>query len=154
MPIGENYESEAIDAQGVTLSVSEDDGTTYVEIKEVKSFSPFGAGAASVKDVTHLKSKAKEKRLGLKDEGDFTLSGNYIAKDPGQIILKTNSSKNNVLKMKIEFDDAATESGDGTTYKFDFLVNPFSRAGAEVDGTLEFNATLAVTGEVTETEAS
>lgn len=150
----ESYESEAVDAQGATLNVSEDDGANYVEIKEVNKFGAVGAGTASVKDVTHLKSKAKEKRLGLKDEGDIAISGNYIAKDPGQKILEKNSSKNKVLKMKIEFADKKTDAGSGTTMDFDFLVNPFAPDGAEVDGVLAFNATLVITGEVDKTEAS
>ena len=152
--MGDTYVSDAVDAQGVTLRVSADDGTSYIEIKEVKSFSAIGAGSASVKDVTHLKSAAKEKRLGLKDEGEISLSGNYLPLDPGQLVLKENSSTNKVLKMQIEFDDAATESGDGTKFEFDFLVNPFQKPGAEVDGILEFSATLVVTGLIAESAAS
>ena len=54
--------SGAVSGQGATISVSTN-GTTFTEISEVKSFGGIGGGTASIKDVTHLKSTAKEKKL-------------------------------------------------------------------------------------------
>ena len=64
------------------------DGSTKVQIKGLTQFSGLGGGSASVIDVTDLDSDAKEKMIGLADEGQVTLSLNYMPADPGQVALE------------------------------------------------------------------
>lgn len=143
----------AISGQGATISVSVD-GTAFTEVSEVKSFGGIGGGTSTVKDVTHLKSTAKEKKLGLKDEGQVTLSGNDIPTDPGQKMMKTARGTSSKLRMKVELANKKTPTGKGTTWTFDVFVQTFKSDGIAVDETLIFDSSCEITGEVIETEAS
>lgn len=145
--------SGAINGQGATISVSTD-GTTFTEVGEVKSFGGIGGGTASIKDVTHLKSQAKEKKLGLKDEGQVSLGGNYIEDDAGQEMMKTARTNSSILTMKVELDNKKTPSGNGTTWEFDVFVQTFKTDGISVDETVTFESSCEITGAVTETKAS
>jgi len=145
--------SGAISGQGTTISVSTD-GTTYVEVGEVKSFGGIGGGTASIKDVTHLKSLAKEKQTGLKDEGSVSIGGNYIDGDVGQEMMKEARNDSSILKMKVELNNKKTPTGNGTTWEFDIFVQTFKTDGISVDETVAFDSSCEITGAVTETKAA
>jgi hypothetical protein len=145
--------SGAISGQGATISVSTD-GTTYVEVGEVKSFSGIGGGTASIKDVTHLKSLAKEKQTGLKDEGSVSIGGNYIDGDVGQEMMQEARTDSSILKMKVELDNKKTPTGNGTSWEFDVFVQTFKTDGISVDETVTFDSSCEITGAVTITKAS
>lgn len=145
--------SGAISGQGATISVSTD-GTTFVEVGEVKSFSGIGGGTASIKDVTHLKSLAKEKQTGLKDEGSVSIGGNYIDGDVGQEMMQEARTDSSILKMKVELDNKKTPTGAGTTWTFDVFVQTFKTDGISVDETVTFDSSCEITGAVTITKAS
>ena len=145
--------SGAINGQGATISVSTD-GITFTEVSEVKSFGGIGGGTASIKDVTHLKSKAKEKKLGLKDEGQVTLSGNYIEDDAGQEMMKTARTNSSILTMKVELENKKTLAGKGTTWEFKVYVQTFKTDGISVDETITFDSSCEITGEVRGSKAS
>lgn len=151
--MADTYESQAINGQGATISVSTD-GVTFTEVKEVKSFGGIGGGTASIKDVTHLKSSAKEKRLGLKDEGQVTIGGNYIETDAGQEMMQVARDNSTKLTMKVEIDNKVTPTGNGTTWEFDVFVQTFKTDGISVDETLTFESSCEITGAVTKTKAS
>jgi hypothetical protein len=145
--------SGAVNGQGATISVSTN-GTTFTEISEVKSFGGIGGGTASIKDVTHLKSTAKEKKLGLKDEGQITLGGNYIEDDVGQEMLQTARDNSTKLIMKVELANRKTPTGKGTTWVFDVFVQTFKTDGISVDETVVFDSSCEITGSVAKTKAS
>lgn len=145
--------SGAINGQGATISVSID-GTTFTEVSEVKSFGGIGGGTASIKDVTHLKSTAKEKKLGLKDEGQVTLSGNYIEDDAGQEMMQEARTYSTKLIMKVELANKKTPTGKGTTWVFDIFVQTFKTDGISVDETVMFDSSCEITGSVIKTKAS
>ena len=63
--------STAITAQGITIARF--GTTTFETIPNVVSFQGPG-GQASVIDVTNLASTSKEKRVGLRDEGQLSLT--------------------------------------------------------------------------------
>jgi hypothetical protein len=65
--------SNAIESQGVELKRY--NGASYDLIPEIKSFTGPG-GSATVIDVTDLQSVAKEKRMGLPDEGQLQITSN------------------------------------------------------------------------------
>ena len=70
--------STAITAQGITIARF--GTTTFETIPNVVSFQGPG-GQASVIDVTNLASTAKEKRVGLRDEGQLSLSLHFNPDD-------------------------------------------------------------------------
>lgn len=62
-------------------------GTTFTKILNLKDFSGFD-GSASEIDTTNLDSTAKEFRLGLVDNGQFTINYDYDPADAGQNALR------------------------------------------------------------------
>jgi len=139
----------AIKGQDTTISISTDGGTSYSPIAEVSSFSGIGGGSASVIDATHLKSAAKEKKVGLPDEGQVSLEMNYIPADVGQIALKTSRASQAEIDIKIELNDGSTS---GTTWEFKAYVLSFGKGGG-IDDVIKASANLEISGAVTETAA-
>lgn len=136
--------SNAIEAQGITIARGTGTGpVTYTTIPEVKSFSGPG-GSATVIDVTDLSSTAKEKRMGLADEGQLQLTINYIPDNAVHLALRADRAS----RAKVPFRISFTDSGD-TTWSFDAFVTGFSVSGA-VDGVVEAQVTLEITGAITE----
>jgi len=140
--------SNAIEAQGIVIKRGEAGSPpTYTEIPEVKTFSGPG-GSASVIDVTDLASLAKEKRMGLADEGQLTLTINYIPDNEMHQTLRDDRAARTRTMFRIEYTD-----GSDTVWDFDAFVTGFSVSGA-VDGVVEAQVTLEITGAITESSAS
>lgn len=136
--------SNAIEAQGILIQRGTGTGTiTYTTIPEVKSFSGPG-GSASVIDVTDLSSLAKEKRMGLADEGQLQLTINYIPDNAVHMALRADRAARTKTPFKMVFTDV----GD-TVWTFEAFVTGFSVSGS-VDGVVEAQVTLEITGAITE----
>lgn len=118
-------------------------GTTYVQVKGMTNFSGLGAGSAAVIDVTDFDSTAKEKEMGLPDEGQVSVDMKFIAKDAGQQAMRAARGTQAKTGFRITFSD-------GTKYEYDAFVLTFEKS-AELDGVVEATATLEITGGVTET---
>jgi predicted secreted protein len=135
----------AIEAQGTLLKIGTGASPiTYTTIKEVKSFTGPG-GSAAVIDVTDLSSTAKEKRMGLQDEGQLSFVINYLPDDTQHDLLRTNRAARTLTPFQLIFTDTSP-----TTWSFSAYITGFSVSGA-VDGVVEANVTLEVTGSITET---
>lgn len=135
-------DSNAINAQDTKISIG--DGTDYTEILDVKSFSGFDGQADEI-DVTTLRSKAKEKRMGLQDFGGISLDLNIVFDDPGQLQLQEAKASQKVKQFKVEFTN-------GTTAKFDGLVRSYTIDGS-VNGVLTGKSEIMITGEAVFTPA-
>jgi len=75
-------------------------------VGEVIDFSGPG-GQANVIDVTHLDSTAKEKLMGIRDEGQVTLTVNHYPDDVGQALLVTDRAARTKKKCVLKFSDTA-----------------------------------------------
>lgn len=134
--------SPAISAQGMTLSVK--DGASFVQITGFASFNGPG-GSAAVLDATDLSSLAKEKLLGLRDEGQLSFTLRY---NPGQAShkklrqLRADSARG---EFKLSFTDA-----EQTVWAFEGFVPTFTIQGG-VDALVEASVTIEITGVITET---
>ncbi len=94
--------STAITAQGIAIARF---GTTAFEtIPNVVSFQGPG-GQAAVIDVTNLASTAKEKRVGLRDEGQLSLTLHYNPDDLVHQGLRTDRANRVRRQFKITFTD-------------------------------------------------
>lgn len=135
----------AIDAQGIVISRGSGTGSpeTFTAIPEVKSFSGPG-GSASVIDVTDLASAAKEKRMGLQDEGQLSLTLNYIPDNAVHMGLRTDRANQTLRNFRIVF----TDTGD-TQWDFAGFVTGFTVSGG-VDNVVEANVTIEISGAITE----
>jgi len=138
----------AIESQGVKLFISTNATvrTTNTQIMEIVDFTGPG-GAAAVIDITSLDSTAKEKLIGLRDEGQLSFSMNFNATDAGQVALKTDRAARTKRAFQIDFSDAATNVADFKGY-----VLQYSIAGS-VDNKISANAVVEITGAVTYTTA-
>jgi predicted secreted protein len=133
--------SNAIESQGV--EIKRFNGATYDLIPEIKSFTGPG-GSATIIDVTDLQSLAKEKRMGLPDEGQLQFTINYIPDNAIHQALRADRTARSEVDFKIIFTD-----GDSTNWDFSAFVTNFNVSGA-VDGVIEAQVTLEITGAITE----
>ncbi|MFO7905800.1 MAG: phage tail tube protein [Pirellulaceae bacterium] len=136
--------SNALDAQGIELKIGDgEDPEEFTVIPEIKTFSGPG-GSATVIDVTDLQSAAKEKRMGLQDEGQLTFDINYIPADTEHAALRTARADQAETNFEMVFTDDPE-----TTWAFSAFVTGFSVSGG-VDGVVEASVTLEITGAITE----
>ena len=116
---------------------------TYTAIANVKSISDFESGSASEIDVTNLASTAKEKRLGMVDNGGFSLGIHHSNADPGQAALTARRADGAAVNMKV-----ILPSGTTPTASFSALIKKFSK-NAAVDGVVEGSVDVTVNGAIT-----
>ena len=116
---------------------------TYTAIANIKGISEFESGSASDIDVTNFASTAKEKRLGLVDNGGFGLAIHHSNADAGQAALQARRADGAAVNMKV-----ILPSGTTPTASFSALVKKFSK-NAAVDGVVEGSVDLTVNGAIT-----
>lgn len=96
-------------------------------------------------DATTLDSSGNYREFiqGFKDGGELTLSGYYDSGDAGQAELITGYGTGDIDATVITLPSAAG------TVSFNAWVKSFSVGSADVDGLVNFGATLRITGAVT-----
>lgn len=136
--------SDDIRAQGCTVSVW--DATispdAYVVIDGIQSISG-PTGSATVIDATDLSSTAKEKLIGLKDWGNFTLGMKYDPEDAKHSQFRSDLGSASSRNYKITFSDTSP----ATTWTFAAYVTGFN-VQASVDALLTVDVTLEISGDV------
>ena len=140
--------SSAVESQGYTLQIGQGDATTvaagsdsFDTIGEVKDWDG-PSGSAAVIDVTHLGSTAKEKRVGLRDEGQYKVTFSRIFGDAGQESAVTARANRTLRNFKATYSD-------GTIGSFTAFVMDFSIKGG-VDNVIDGSMTLEISGAYTE----
>ena len=132
--------SDAIVSEGVLIQRG--NGATpevFTTIGEITDFDGPG-GSASVIDTTSLESIAKEKLIGLPDEGQFSFNVNWLAADPGQTGLRADRQNRTKRNIKVIFTDAGNTEASFAAY-----VLSFSVSGA-VDDKVSGAISLEITG--------
>lgn len=114
---------------------------TFTKIGGVTDFTPDG-GTASVIDITELDSDAKEKRQGLQDFGNYSLSYNSDDTDAGQLALIAARASQAVAVFKTVYP------GGFKVRAFNGFVQKISEPVAGVDKVLKTTATVVVTGAI------
>jgi hypothetical protein len=135
----------AIETQGTTFAIgtvaASVSPTTYATVGEIIRFDGPG-GQASVIDATHLTSTAREKLMGLPDEGQFSFSCNYVSTDSGQDHCLTARRNREKRQCKLTLSN-------GEIWAFDAFVLGFAISGA-VDDKVTAQITLEITGPVSQ----
>ena len=136
-----------LESQGVKLQVGAGDGPpeTFNDVGQVVDISGLRGGQATVIDVTNLASTRREKRMGLPDEGQLSLTVQYDPADTQQTRLETLRETRALGNFKV----LLTDSGP-TTFSFSGYVLSFSIDSA-VDQVIQGSVTIEITGEVTKT---
>lgn len=125
-----------IRAFGASISVATNDigSINGIEIPE--------SDAAEI-DVTTHDSTAKEFLGGLTDFGTVTMSGKYDIADNGQIYLRTPANQGgSAVACVVTFSDDSTAT-------FNAVVKGFGTSVGDTDGTVDFTASLRVSGAIT-----
>lgn len=137
----------AIEAQGtgVFWSTSTSQSTAQA-VGGVMGFSG-PSGSAAVIDITTLQSTAKEKQMGLPDEGQISFDVVYLSTDVGQTALRNDRKSRTKRVVTLQLNDATTQ----TVYA-DAYCTGFSITGA-VDDIVKASVTLELTGPLTFTTA-
>ena len=121
--------------------------STNNPVGEVKTFSG-PSGSAAIIDITHLGSVAKDKLVGLRDEGQITFECNLMTSATiGQMMMKTDRAARNIRCWSIILTDASTSRLDGQGY-----CTGFSISGG-VDDVVKASITIEIAGAVTWTSA-
>jgi predicted secreted protein len=138
--------SNALESQGIALyidlgSVSP---TVWTQITESKDIN-FRTGSATVIDVTDLSSAAREKRMGLSDEGQCTMTLNLLPKNAAHAELIQAKADRQVRDFKV----VLTDNPNPSTYYFSGFVLSVPMS-ASVDAVIESSVTIEITGAVTQ----
>ena len=136
--------SSALDSQGMLIQY----GTAaspivWSTITEVSEISGPGGQAAEI-DVTDLSSSAKEFRMGLQDEGQITLSVNYIPQNTVHEQLRTNRAAQTLTNFQIIFTDSPETIWRFTAYVLGLEISN------SVDDVTKGSITLRVSGSITQ----
>lgn len=131
------------DAVEDTSSSLEFSGRTMAEIGEVKSFSG-PSGSPAVIDVTHLGSTAKEKLVGVVDEGQVTFEI-FMQSSAGNLHSELRSARSARTKkvFDVTLTDTPTEGGIPSGFYFHGYVLSIPLSGG-VDAALTQSVTLEV----------
>lgn len=114
---------------------------TFAKVGNVQDFTPDG-GTATIIDVTNMDSLAKEKRQGLQDNGNYSLSYDADDTDTGQLALIAARAAQSVVVFK------QTYPGGLKVRAWQGFVQKISEPAAGVDKVLRSSATLVVTGPI------
>ena len=130
-----------IDSRTFTAYTSDGTATpvTYTQIKEVISYD-FGGGERPDIDISNLESTAREYRLGLKDQGNFTCNISVVHSDAGQTACRTALGSDTPVGFKFELPNAEVGTFLG-------LVKSMPESGA-VDATHSGSLVVRITGDI------
>lgn len=132
----------SIESQGITIGISDGGSpSSFSNIANIVGFSGPG-GSASVIDVTNLSSTAKEKRMGLPDEGQFTLDINYDPDNATHQSLRAARDGRIRREFKITYTDTTPSQDVFFGYVTGFQIN-----GA-VDQVVKASVTIEIDGAV------
>ena len=134
----------ALESQGMTLSIDMGGSPSFVVIPDVKDIN-FRTGSAAVIDTTDLSSTAKEKRMGLPDEGQLTFTLQYRPKQATHGELVDAKADRQARTFRVTLTDGPSP----TVYQFSGFVLSVP-VSASVDAVIESNVTVEITGAVTE----
>lgn len=134
--------AKAIESQGILIAYSIDGSpSNFANVANVTGFKGPG-GSASVIDVTNLQSVAKEKLMGLPDEGQFTIDINFDPDATSHQALQTARAARTRTEFRITFTDSTPR-----TAVFYGYVLGFEISGA-VDQQVKASLTIEIDGAV------
>ena len=112
----------------------------WTPISNIKSFSGMD-GSATVIEVSNLQSVAKEKRMGLQDEGQFAITLDLDPADAGQTAMLAARTAQSIKQFKLTLPTANTATFSGFCKKI--------TADGGVDKVLGRTVDIEITGPVT-----
>lgn len=139
----------AAEAQGTHLRInlaessSSSSSDSWAIVEEASQIN-FRTGSAAVQDVTDLLSTAKEKRMGLPDEGQCTFNIRFTVEPEPDTHLELRAAKRDRQKRDFHYVRST-----GRAFHFQAYVLSIPEASS-VDGVIEGQITMEITGDVTD----
>ena len=113
----------SIESQGTTVHYSsETSPTTWVKITNVVDINGPG-GQASVLDQSNLDSTAREKKMGLPDEGQLTFTLNYDPDDASHQAMISRRAARTRTEFKVTYTDATPTVKVFQGYVLGFVIS-------------------------------
>lgn len=133
----------AIDSSGFATAGTTGTATpqTFSKVGNVQDFTPDG-GTANVIDVSNMDSTAKEKRPGLQDMGNYSLTYDTDDTDVGQLALIAARTAQSIKVFK------QTYPGGLLVRAWQGFVQKVAEPSSGVDKVLRGSATIVVTGPI------
>lgn len=133
----------AIESQGVKLYIGQETSpTSFLAIGNITDFSGPG-GQASVIDVSNLDSVAREKLMGLPDEGQITFNLNLDPDDARHIQLRNARAARTRCEFKIQLTDTTPAIGVFFAYVLGFVLSGGVDQPVKAAVTLEIDGAVA-----------
>lgn len=133
----------AIESQGVKLYIGQETSpTSFLAIGNVTDISGPG-GQASVIDVSNLDSVAREKLMGLPDEGQVSFNVNLDPDDARHIQLRNARSGRTRCEFKIQLTDSTPSIGVFFAYVLSFQISVAVDQPVKAAITLEIDGAVA-----------
>lgn len=117
-----------------------------IEIGEVMEFGGPSGDKPTV-DVTHLRSTSREYIGGLPDNGEFTLTCNYLPTDPGQLELRRTQRLEGAQTFVITLPPDPTSGNTRETWTFQATVNGSDPSGSTGE-VMQREWTMNVSGDI------
>jgi hypothetical protein len=133
--------SGAIRAQGTTLQHGV--AAVFTDLEEASDIKLGGVSVSSI-DVTHLKSSSKEFIAGLKDNGTCDVSCNFT-NGPVQSAMRDDMNNGVTSPYQIVMPTPTST----ITIAFSGFLTKYAGPDAKVDGKLEIQMTIKITGDIT-----
>ena len=137
--------SNALRAQGTQIMHGV--GTVFTAVEECTDIKLGGLTVTSI-DVTHLRSLAKEFIPGLSDNTTVDITCNFI-NGPIQNAVRSDANAALVSPYQILIASGTTATPSVTTIAFNGFVTKYAGPDAKVDGKLEIQMTIKITGALT-----
>jgi predicted secreted protein len=134
----------AIESQGIVVAVGATTESVgeLATIPEISSISGPG-GTAAVVDVSDLASTAKEKRMGLADSGQLTLTLFYIPDNAVHTELRTAYNARTLKQFEITYTDTGASTDVFSGYVLGFTIS------GGVDSSVTASVTIEISGAIT-----
>lgn len=130
----------SIESQGVRFAYSDGGSpSSFSYIGNIQSFSGPG-GSATVIDVSNLDSTFREKRMGLPDEGQFTLEVNLDPDNSSHLALKNARASRTRLEFRLTLTDTTATTIGFFGYVLNFTLN------GGVDNVVKASITIEIDG--------
>lgn len=110
------FKGQAVSTQGYKLEVSVD-GTVFTEVSNITDIVD-PTGESSDLDATNLQSTSKEYIAGLRDSQSVNITGQRVADDPGQNILRDHAGDSAPLYWRNTYSDGDVQTFRATCKKF------------------------------------
>ena len=141
-PTGTSF-TVAIDSSGFATAGTTGTCTpqTFSKVGNVQDFTPDG-GSVNIIDVSNTDSTAKEKRAGLQDNGNATLTFHADDADAGQLALQAARTAQALVVVK------QVLPGSMKIRAFNAIVNKLAEPTVGVDKVLTSSASLTLSGPI------